>query len=127
MILSKGSSTLYEHVVEEIERLIRAGTMRPGDRIPSVRRASAQSGVSVTTIVQAYLVLEDRGLIEARPKSGFFVRSQLRDRMLEPIWTSRAKPGAPVITTKFRSSASGPTWWSSPALWRCFCTNRPWS
>src|SRR5438067_5258326 len=75
---------LYEQVAQKIEKLIRNGTLRSGDRIPSVRRASEQHGVSVTTTIQAYLALENRGLIEARPKSGFFVRSLLRDRMLEP-------------------------------------------
>src|SRR5258706_9408584 len=66
--------------------------MRPGDRIPSVRRACAQHGVSLTTAVQAYLELENRGLIEARPKSGFFVRPQLRGRVPEP------KPSRPAHT-----------------------------
>ncbi len=68
-------ASLYQQVAEDVAQLIRAGTLRPGDRVPSVRRASEQHGVSVTTILQAYLLLEDRGLIEARPKSGFFVRS----------------------------------------------------
>jgi len=87
MISEASSPALYEQVADKVEALIRAGTLRPGDRVPSVRRASEQHGVSVTTAVQAYLQLEDRGLIEARPKSGFFVRSQLRSRMQEPETT----------------------------------------
>src|SRR5215207_6742758 len=75
---------IYEQVADKVEKLIRSGAMRAGDRIPSVRRACAQHGVSLTTAVQAYLSLENRGLIEARPKSGFFVRSQVRDGVLEP-------------------------------------------
>ena len=65
---------LYERVASRIGKLIDNGVLRPGDRIPSVRRSSRQHGVSVSTAVQAYLALEDRGLIEARPKSGFYVR-----------------------------------------------------
>jgi DNA-binding transcriptional MocR family regulator len=84
MNASPGSPALYEQVATKIEHLIRAGTLRPGERIPSVRRASAQHGVSVTTAVQAYLALENRGLIEARPKSGFFVRRPTSQRVLEP-------------------------------------------
>ena len=76
MISSSGSPALYEQIAARIEDLIRAGTLRAGERIPSVRRASEQHGVSVTTAIQAYLALENRGLIEARPKSGFFVRPQ---------------------------------------------------
>src|SRR5436190_15320842 len=84
MIATAASPALYEQVAEKIAQLIRAGTLRVGDRIPSVRRTCAQHGVSVTTAVQAFRVLEDRGLIEARPKSGFFVRPQLREQLLEP-------------------------------------------
>ena len=96
MISSSDSKILYLQVAGKIEKLIRSGTLRPGERIPSVRRACAQHGVSLTTIVQAYLTLENRGLIEARPKSGFFVRSQLRDRVLEPI-TSRVENSAALV------------------------------
>jgi len=96
MISSSDSKILYLQVAGKIEKLIRSGTLRPGERIPSVRRACAQHGVSLTTIVQAYLTLENRGLIEARPKSGFFVRSQLRDRVLEPI-TSRVGNSAALV------------------------------
>jgi DNA-binding transcriptional MocR family regulator len=96
MISSSDSKILYLQVAGKIEKLIRSGTLRPGERIPSVRRACAQHGVSLTTIVQAYLTLENRGLIEARPKSGVFVRSQLRDRVLEPI-TSRVENSAALV------------------------------
>src|SRR6187549_2244568 len=84
------NSTLYEQVAGKIAKLIRAGTLRPGERIPSVRRACAQHGVSLTTAMQAYRLLEDRGLIEARPKSGFFVRAQWRAEGVETT-KSRAK------------------------------------
>jgi DNA-binding transcriptional MocR family regulator len=65
---------LYESVAERITRLIRQGTFRSGDRVPSVRRLSAQFGVSITTVLEAYRLLEDRGTLEARPQSGYYVR-----------------------------------------------------
>jgi len=91
-----GNPALYEQVAEKIAKLIRSGAIRPGDRIPSIRRASAQHGVSVPTVVQAYLWLENRGLIEARPKSGFFVRPQLRPEISEPTISRPARPAALV-------------------------------
>ena len=90
MISPSEPAALYEQLAAKIEHLIRSGTMRPGDRIPSIRRVSAQHGVSVTTAVQAYLELENRGLIEARPKSGFFVRSPVQAQVREPA-TSRTR------------------------------------
>src|SRR6187399_2170595 len=96
MTSSRESLPLYEQVADKVEKLIRSGAMRSGERLPSVRRACAQHGVSLTTAVQAYLSLENRGLIEARPKSGFFVRSQFRDHVLEPL-TSRPKTSATQV------------------------------
>jgi DNA-binding transcriptional MocR family regulator len=77
MNASRNSEPLYARVANAVEELIRSGVLRPGERVPSVRRASRHHGVSVSTVVEAYIALENRGLIEGRPKSGFFVRSQL--------------------------------------------------
>jgi len=74
----------YEQVAAKISQLISRGTLRPGERIPSVRRISRQEGVSISTALQAYFLLEDRGLIEARPQSGFYVRLQSRRLPPEP-------------------------------------------
>ena len=77
-------ATKYEQVADAIARLIESGTYRPGNRIPSVRQLSAQQRVSVTTVLQAYVVLENRGLIEARPQSGYYVRAHLPRPAPEP-------------------------------------------
>ena len=74
----------YEQVADKVSRLIEEGALRPGDRIPSVRKFSQKERASVSTILQAFFLLENRGLIEARPQSGFFVRSQLRRLPPEP-------------------------------------------
>ncbi|MDM0045972.1 PLP-dependent aminotransferase family protein [Variovorax dokdonensis] len=65
---------LYERYADEIAELIRSGMLRPGDRLSSVRAASAARGLSRTTIFEAYYLLETRGLIEARPRSGYYVK-----------------------------------------------------
>ncbi|WP_428561000.1 MAG: PLP-dependent aminotransferase family protein [Solidesulfovibrio sp. DCME] len=64
----------YVSVEKHILGLIESGSLKPGERIPSLRSLGARLGVSVSTINQAYLALERRGVVEARPKSGFFVR-----------------------------------------------------
>src|SRR5688500_19657390 len=68
------STPLYHQLADQIHELIRAGTLRAGDRVPSVRRLSNQQRVSVSTVLQAYQRLEDIGVIEARPQSGYYVR-----------------------------------------------------
>jgi len=72
-----GDRLLYEEVAARIARLIEQGTYRPGERIPSVRQLSLQQQVSISTVLQAYYMLEERGLIEARPQSGYYVRMRL--------------------------------------------------
>lgn len=84
---------LYATIAANVSELIEGGVLRTGDRIPSVRRASRQHRVSLGTAVQAYLELENRGLIEARPKSGFFVR-QRAHRLLDEPKVSRPPAGA---------------------------------
>lgn len=77
MPLHKTASTpLYLALAEQLAGMIRNGTFPPGARLPSIRQTSTQHQVSVPTVVQAYTVLEDWRLIEARSKSGFYVRAQ---------------------------------------------------
>lgn len=76
----------YEAFADDIEQLIRDGGLRPGDRLPSVREASGSRGVSPSTVFQGYYLLEDRGWIEARPRSGYFVRQRASARAQpEPV------------------------------------------
>lgn len=65
---------LYERLAGRISSLIECGTLRPGDRVPSVRQLRQNQQVSVATVLQAYRILENRGFIEARPQSGYYVR-----------------------------------------------------
>lgn len=87
--------TLYHRLADAVQILIENGTLRPGHRVPSVRRMSLQREVSVSTVVQAYTVLENRGLIEARPQSGYYVRAQAGVRAPEPqVARPMAQPSA---------------------------------
>ncbi|AXK37996.1 PLP-dependent aminotransferase family protein [Crenobacter cavernae] len=67
---------LYEKVADEIAGMIASGTFRPGERLPSLREVRMRRQVSMTTVQESFRLLEDRGLIEARPQSGFFVRAR---------------------------------------------------
>lgn len=67
---------LYQQLADSIATPIRAGTLARGERIPSVRELARSRGVSIGTVQQAYRMLEDAQLIEARPRSGYFVAAQ---------------------------------------------------
>lgn len=68
--------SLYKQVADRVAQLIDRGTLRPGERVPSVRKFSVQQGVSIATVLQAYRFLENKGVIEARPQSGYYVRAR---------------------------------------------------
>src|SRR5258705_12400300 len=72
--LPESRDKLYKQVAVRISELIEHGTLRPGERVPSVRKCSEQQSVSIATVMQAYRLLEDRGMIEAQPQSGYYVR-----------------------------------------------------
>lgn len=74
----KAQGLLYDQLAAELTDSITRGVLRPGDRMPSVRGLASRRGVSVATVVSAYLRLESDGLVETRPKSGHFVRSRAR-------------------------------------------------
>ncbi|MGB0521934.1 MAG: PLP-dependent aminotransferase family protein [Flammeovirgaceae bacterium] len=65
---------LYLHLASRFERMIEDDVLKVGDKLPSVRSLSKEQGVSMSTAYQAYVELEKKGLIEARPKSGYYVR-----------------------------------------------------
>ncbi len=90
---------LYKQFADQLAASIREGVLRPGERIASVRIASQQHKVSVTTVVRAYELLESRGIIESQPQSGYFVREQAE------------APPPPVLKTP--SQADHPAWQES--------------
>jgi DNA-binding transcriptional MocR family regulator len=73
----------YDRVAFHITSMIDAGTLRVGERLPSVRRLAAQMGFAVGTVLHAYRRLEAAGRIEARPQSGYYVRAT-RPQLPEP-------------------------------------------
>ena len=72
----------YDQVSRYINELIEKGDLKPGDKVPSLRKLSKQLGVSIATITQSYVNLEDQGVLSAKPQSGFYVNdlaSQIND------------------------------------------------
>ena len=67
--------TLYETLANELKAQIERGVFEVGNKLPSVRQLSTDA-----TVQEAYRVLEAQQLVEAKPKSGYFVaRSVLID------------------------------------------------
>ncbi len=78
--MSLPSPLLYRRLADTLATEIRSGLRAPGERLPSVRALCAAHGVSLTTAVQSYLLLEREGWVEARPRRGYFVRARPQPR-----------------------------------------------
>jgi DNA-binding transcriptional MocR family regulator len=71
---SDGRDHLYLEVSDRIEKLIEKNALKVGDKLLSVRALSKEQGISLSTAFQAYYHLESKGLIEARPQSGYYIK-----------------------------------------------------
>ncbi|HSC80727.1 MAG TPA: PLP-dependent aminotransferase family protein [Chitinolyticbacter sp.] len=69
---------LYRQLAEHYAQAIQLGTLAVGERMPSVRTLMARHEVSLSTALQICRHLEERGMLEARPRSGYFVLARRR-------------------------------------------------
>lgn len=83
--------TLYQQLADSFAEAIHKGTLKPGKRLPAIRRVAQSHQVSVNTVLNAWQLLENRGLIEARPQSGYYVRGVL------PVVTRHAQHSVRVV------------------------------
>jgi DNA-binding transcriptional MocR family regulator len=81
----------YRQIEQNLMQQIASGTLGPGARLPSLRHVSLRSRVAVSTVLQAYAELERKGVIESRPRSGFFVRRDVQELPPTP------RPPRPVL------------------------------
>ncbi|MHB1067225.1 MAG: aminotransferase-like domain-containing protein [Candidatus Nanopelagicales bacterium] len=71
-------------IAAAVHRLIRAGRLGTGDRLPTVRDLAKELGISPATVSEAWQALAGVGAIQARGRAGTFVRTTM-----EPTRPSR--------------------------------------
>ncbi len=79
---------LYERLADDLGQLIAQRVFAAGERLPSIRQLALQKRLSISTVMHAMQLLEDRGLVDARPQAGFYVRA--RGRALAPVAALRS-------------------------------------
>lgn len=87
----------YREIARRIAEDIEAGLYREGDRLPSVRRLRETHAVSATTAMRVLVELEQDGRVEARPRSGFYVRPRVSTAASDaPAATRTTVPPGPT-------------------------------
>lgn len=76
---------LSHAITDQVERLIVEGVLKPGDPIPSERDLAKQLGVSRPSLREALLVLESRGLLQAKRGGGFGVTDITGPTITDPL------------------------------------------
>jgi GntR family transcriptional regulator len=81
---------IYVQIADQVRRAIEAGSLRSGERLPTVRRLARELSVAPNTIVKAYSELQRVGLVESRPGVGTVVTDGVeevaRERRVEEIF-----------------------------------------
>lgn len=80
-VFRSGQIPAREQIYNQIKEQITSGDLPPDFCLPSIRKVSSETGVSVITVKNAYEQLEQNGFVEARAGSGFYVLPQSRDKM----------------------------------------------
>jgi GntR family transcriptional regulator len=81
---------IYVQLEEGVRHALAVGTLRPGERLPTVRALAKELAVAPNTVVKAYNELQRAGLIESRPGVGTVVVGDLeevaREQQIEDLY-----------------------------------------
>lgn len=82
MVTHMSGKPIYQAIADELRDMIGAGTLAPGDRVPSTNELSAYHSVNPTTSAKALTELFNEGLLEKRRGLGMFVLDSAREQVL---------------------------------------------
>jgi molybdate-binding protein/DNA-binding transcriptional regulator YhcF (GntR family) len=68
--VKKTQSYLYQEIAESLRRRIASGELRPGDKLPPVRKMAQRWNCTPGTVSRAYAELTQEGLVEGRRGGG---------------------------------------------------------
>ena len=72
----KSTKGIFLQIAENICRQILEGTLKAGNRVPSVRDLAADFEVNRNTVLRTYALLDETGVFENRRGVGFFVSAK---------------------------------------------------
>ena len=79
----ESDSPIYQQIIDQIKAQVADGTLKKGEKLPSVRELSADLGINVNTVYKAYRELESQGIVRMRVGFGVTVIAERQDRLRE--------------------------------------------
>ncbi|KUI99661.1 aminotransferase-like domain-containing protein [Vibrio sp. MEBiC08052] len=74
----------YQELVDQLKRQIQSGIWNPGDKLPSLRKQSEHTGISLMTVLHAYQLLESQGWVVSQARSGYRVAPRVKTKHVQP-------------------------------------------
>jgi GntR family transcriptional regulator len=99
----RSGTPLYTQIVEQVQGLILAGDLKPGDQLPTVRQLASELRINFNTVARCYRMLDEAGLISTQHGRGTYVlerpspaqqeqlRSESLDGMLQDLLAQAAR------------------------------------
>lgn len=110
--LERRKREIYLELAEKIVGAIRAGTLKPGEQLPTQRDMAEKLGITVGTVGRAYMLVEQQGLISGEVGRGSFVRAPaaaVRSPKLEPALENVIDLSVNASLTAFHGEALAAT------------------
>ena len=97
-----------DRIISYVTEGIRNGKLEPGNAVPSINVSAKKFGVARKTVVRAYDRLKEKGLIESRPKRGYFVISKKPGTKLKVLLIVHSFDGHwEILYNHFREKTNG--------------------
>lgn len=80
-----GKTPIYIQIQDQIQKYISAGILKPGDKLPSVRKLAQDNGINPNTAARAYQELEEHGIVSNVPKKGVYIAEAKDVRKTDPV------------------------------------------
>lgn len=74
-----------DSIVDQLERMILDGVLKPGDQLPPERELASQLNVSRPSLREAIVVMEAKGLLQVRRGGGTFVADIVAQTLIDPL------------------------------------------
>ncbi len=98
-IVASSATPIYRQVVEQVQRLVAGGQLKPGDELPSVRAVAERHAINPMTVSKAYSLLEAAGLLARRRGVGMVVAAGV-----QPAGDDRLALLAPALQSLARQA-----------------------
>jgi GntR family transcriptional regulator len=94
---------ILRQVIAQIKLLIVSGSLRPGDKIPSIRELSKELHINPTTVSRIYNQLAQEGVLVLRQGQGAFIADQKKSRVTQETWERAAAHAKTLLVEGLRS------------------------